>query len=311
MPIPTEVQSTLLKILEVLIPILLGLGFRLLGVFGDREGDILREFVIRLPVPLLVFFSMYDADMADIAAMPAMMAGLVLLTAAMFVVGIPLTRLVKGAARRTALHACICFSNYGWMGFGVSQVLLGQDGLRRAVFFIILWWPVFYGFGLPIGLLHSRGKKGAVPMGRAVKLALPVISAMLVGLAFNLFHWELAGLLQRTLRPFGQMTVPLILFSVGVMINLKGLRRSLKPALLVSGVTLLLAPLVGWCLAALLRPDATARSIMVIEAAMPVATLTPLLAENFEMDMDLTTTAIVVSTLLSMLTLPLVAVLVL
>ena len=44
------------RILGVIIPILIGLGFRLGGVFGDREGDVLRAFVVRFTLPVLVFF---------------------------------------------------------------------------------------------------------------------------------------------------------------------------------------------------------------------------------------------------------------
>ena len=40
---------------------------------------------------------------------------------------------------------------------------------------------------------------------------------------------------------------------------------------------------------------------------MPVALSTPVLAEGYEMDLDITNTAIVLSTLLAMLTLPVVA----
>ena len=50
---------------------------------------------------------------------------------------------------------------------------------------------------------------------------------------------------------------------------------------------------------------------MVLEGAMPIATLTPILEENYPMDKDLTSTAIVLSTLLSLATIPLVAGLVL
>jgi hypothetical protein len=298
------------RILSVLIPILLGWALRLGRIFGDREGDVLRSFVVRFALPVLVFFSMYDAGRDDISAMPSMLASLVVLTAALFPLGLLCSRLFKGTGRRTAVHACCTFGNYGWLGFGVAQVLLGEPGLRRAVFFCVLWWPVFYGFGLPIGLIHARRERGGLPIWKAVRLATPVISCLVAGFLFNLRGWRLPSLLETTMRPFGETTVPLILISVGMMLDLSGIRKALAPALLVSAFTLLVKPLIGWALAAVLTRDPTSYAVVILNAAMPVATLTPILAENFEMDLDVTNTSIVLSTLLSLITLPIVAYLV-
>jgi len=303
-------METVVKILEVLIPILLGLGFRTVKLFGDEEGDVLRRFVVRFAVPVMVFFSMYDSDPSEFAAMPKMMIAFVLVTAGLFVIGWLCSRAVRETAHKTAVHACVTFGNYGWMGFGVCQVLLGDDGLRRAVFFIILWWPVFYAFGLPIGLIHTRTRKGGVPAGKVLKVAAPVIGMMLLGLAFNFAGIKVPDLLGRTLRPFGQMTVPLILFSVGVMLDFSSVHKALWPALLVSAATLVGGALVGWGVAALLQPDPVSYAVIILEAAMPVATLTVMLAEHYDLDLDMTNTCIVLSTILAMVTLPVVAALV-
>jgi hypothetical protein len=304
-------MSTVVKTLEVLLPILLGLSFRLVGVFGDEEGDVIRSYVVRVCVPLLVFFSMYDSSPETVSALPVMMGAFVLVSVALFFVGWACSQSVSEPAGRTALHACVMLGNYGWLGFGVCQVLLGDPGFRRAVFFIVLWWPVFYGLGIPIGLIHLRGDRGKVPVKRALKVALPTIGMLVAGLAFNYGSVQLPGLVEDTLRPFARMTVPLILFSVGLILDVTKIHRRVMPALLVSGMALVVAPLIGWSVAALVaRPDATSYQAIILESAMPVATMTPVLAESYEMDLDLVTTCIIVSTLLSMLSIPLVAMMV-
>ncbi len=302
-------MPTAVKILEVLIPILIGLGLRLAKIFGDREGDVLRRFVVRFTVPVMVFFSTYGADRSDLAAVPAMMASIVMLTAALFPLGYLCGLPFEGMGRRTAVHACCIFGNYGWLGYGVTEVLLGKAGFLRAVFFATLWWPVFYGFGLSIGLIHAKGRKGGVPLKSALSVTLPVLVALVGGLAVNLsgWQWNKQNLLRASLERFGDMTVPLILFSVGVMLNVSGMRRALKAALLISAVQLVVSPLIGWAIACVLTHDPTSRAVIILQAAMPVATLTPLLAENFEMDLDVANTSIVMSTILAMITLPVVA----
>jgi hypothetical protein len=304
-------MDIVLKIMEVIIPIAMGVGCRLGGLFGDEESEILRRFVIRISVPLLVFFSMLEAKQGEMSYLPKMMLAFVLVSVILFLVGWLCSYVESDGARRAAIHACCTFGNYGWMGFGVCQVLLGDIGFRRAVFFIILWWPVFFLLGLPIGLIHSKGKKRGIPIGRALKVAVPVLSMMALGLflkmRYGLSPDDLPALIQNTLQPFGNMTVPLILFSVGTMLDFSTMHRSLPQALLVSGVSLLAGALIGVGVGMMLGTKGVTYDVIVLEAAMPVATLTPVLAENYELDLELTGTCIVVSTVVSLVTVPIVA----
>ncbi|MCK4283384.1 MAG: AEC family transporter [Candidatus Brocadiae bacterium] len=295
------------KIVLVLVPIGLGLFFRWVRLFSDEDGALLRKFVVRFTVPIFVFFSLYEARPESISAILPMMVALVLMTAVLFAIGWAAAGLFKDPARRAAVHACVTFGNYGWVGLGVADAVLGAPGSQRVVYFILLWWPVFYGFGLTIGFIHAGRRKGGVPVRKAVAVAAPILVAMGLGLAANLRSVALPQLVSEVLRPFGDTTVPLILFSVGVMLDFSRLTGAVKPALLISAVTLLVGPLVGWALAALLARDAVSFGVIVLEGAMPVATMTPMLGENYDMDKDLVSTAIVLSTAISLVTIPVVA----
>ena len=79
--------SVLLPTGKVLAPIGPGLLLRSVGLFGDREGEVLRKFVVRFALPLFVFFSVSEARPESIAAILPMMAAYVLLTAILFVLG--------------------------------------------------------------------------------------------------------------------------------------------------------------------------------------------------------------------------------
>ncbi len=288
----------------------LGLLLRVVGLFDDREGEMLRKFVVRFCVPVLCFFSLYTAKPQSVAAIAPMAGAFVLLTTAMWLVGWVAARWFFEPSRRTAVHACITYGNYGWMGLGVMTALLGAEGTQRVVYFFMLWWPVFYGLGLPIGLIHVGRQKGALPLGRTIAVAAPPILCSALGLAANLASVRVPTIVEHTLSPFGEMTVPLILLSVGMMLDVRRLRSALRPAILVTAVTLLVGPLIAWGVATLLARDATSYQTIIMEGAMPVATLTPVLEENFAMDKDLVSTAVVLSTLVSLVTVPALAALV-
>ncbi len=295
------------KVLLALLPIGLGLAFRWTGLFRDEEGALLRKFVVRFTVPVFVFFSMYEARPESLSAIGPMMGAFVAMTAVLFLIGWAAAALFREPTSRAAVHACITFGNYGWMGLGIADAVLGAGGSQRVVYFILLWWPVFYAFGLTIGLIHVGKQKGGVPVRRAVAIAAPPILAMLLGLFLNQRGTAVPPLVGEALKPFGDMTVPLILFSVGAMLDFSRITAALGPALLVSAVALLVAPLIGWGLAALLARDSVTYKAIILEGAMPVATLTPVLEENYAMDKDLVSTAIVLSTAISLITIPAVA----
>ncbi|MFP4028677.1 MAG: AEC family transporter [Candidatus Brocadiia bacterium] len=301
-------MTTVIQILYVLIPILMGLAFRLAKVFGDEEAEVLRSFVVRLCVPILVFFTMFEAERESVGSLPTMMLAFVLVGIGLFTLGWLCSKSVEGIGRKTAVHASTTFGNYGWMGFGVCEVLLGQAGLQQAIFFIVLWWPVFYTLGVPIGLIHARRNKKGVPLVKAIKVASPVIGMMLLGLIFNFCGVKIPDLIRGSLKPFEKMTVPLILFSVGTMLDFSRIHRDFLPSLLVSAATLVGGALIGWGVAEILNPDGISYNVIILEAAMPVATLTPILAENYKMNTETVGTCIVVSTVLSLVSLPILAI---
>ena len=303
--------TTYINILQVLIPIALGFAFRLGGLFGEREGDVLRRFCIRFTLPVFVFFSFYDARRSSLSAMVPMVSSLILLTVVLFVVGWLATRFVQGTGRKSAVHLCVMFGNYGWMGYGVAEMLLGPEGFLRAMFFTLLWWPVFYSFGLGVGFLHGGRGGGKVPVDKVLKVALPPICCFALGITANMAEWQVPELMSTTLRPFGQMTIPLLLFSVGCLLDLSKVRTNMRAALLISAFTLCVTPFIGWALASVLARDPVAFKVIILQAAMPVATVAPVLADNYEIDLSLLSTAIALSTALSFVTIPVVALIVL
>jgi len=301
-------METIPQILVAFVPIVAGMLCRGMGFVGDREGHVLRRFVVGVAIPLFVFFAFYDAPRDSFRAMAPMAAGFVLINLVFFVVGGGVAMLFDGVPRRTAVHACITFGNYGYMGLGVIPTVLGPEARQRVIYFIMLWWPVFYGLGLPIGMIHRGGRKGGLPLRRVASVAAPVLAALALGLTMNLLSVSAPRVLRAGLEPFAEMAIPLILFSLGVLLDLRHVGRSLKPALLVAGIVLLAGPLVGWGLAELLAgSDAVTHGTLVLEGAMPVAAITPVLAECYDMDEQIVGSAICLSTALSLLTIPLVA----
>jgi predicted permease len=292
-------------VLKVLVPIGVGVLLRAAGLFGDREGDLLRGFVMRFAIPVLAFFSLAEADAGSTAAVVPMTAAFVLMTAALFVLGWIASRFVEGGPAKAAVHASVTFANYGWMGLGIVGALFGPAGSQRVICFILLFWPVFYAFGLLIGRIHCDRLRGPSPVRSVLAIGGPIIGAGLLGLLANRVGLRVPAFLAEPLRPFGQMAAPLILLSVGLTLDATRLRGAIGPALMVSAITLLAGPLIGWGLAAVLAGDPLSFKVIVLEGAMPVAVAVVMLQDNYAIDRELAGTTVVLSTLLSLATIPL------
>ena len=114
-----------------------------------------------------------------------------------------------------------------------------------------------------------------------------------------------AWLLQAT-SVAGQVVAPAMLFSIGLALTVPrlALLPTLAPALLIK---LVLAPVAGSLLIGLLIADAPTARATLLEAAMPTMVLTIVFAERYGLDEELLAQAILFSTILSMITLPLAA----
>jgi hypothetical protein len=76
-----------------------------------------------------------------------------------------------------------------------------------------------------------------------------------------------------------------------------------RPALAATGLSLIIAPLLAFGLASLLGLPAQTRQAVVLEASMPAAVITTLIATEFQAEPKLVTSTVVLSTLLSPITL--------
>ena len=291
-------------VMQILIPIAVGLALRLVRLFGDRESAMLRKLVVYVSIPFLVFYSMYTAKLPSAAQAASIVVALPLLTGVFHLLGRIASRLVQDRHRRTALLACITFGNYGWLGWSAVYTVLGDQGLNQAFFFTLLWWPVFYGFG---ALVSAGNQEGTGPSLRSVAIvtALPV-SCILAGILLNVAGVPLPDFVLSSIRSIGETTIPLILISVGMGLTIGNLRPLLLPSLLVSVVRLGLGPVIGLAIVRLLPVGELGSKVILLQSAMPVATVTPILFDYTGMDRDLVSVCIVLSTVLSLVTLPIV-----
>jgi malate permease and related proteins len=191
------------------------------------------------------------------------------------------------------------FMNAGIYGLPVVLFAFGETAMGIASVFFVTSAALSYTLGVFIA------SSGSASLGKSLKnlLQIPTVYALLAAWLFVQTGWELPVALDRTATLLGNASIPGMLILLGLQfrnIHLKGIFKPLSIAL---SARLLISPMIALLLAAFFRLSGPARQAGVLEASMPTAVLTTVLATQFDAEPAFVSTVVVVSTLISPLTL--------
>ncbi len=199
--------------------------------------------------------------------------------------------------------ACI-FSNAAYMGFPLISALFGSEGLLYASAYVtvfnILLWTMGYAFvsgsSHPKEVLHSL-------------LRTPVLYAMVIGLAIYLLQVPIPNIVAQPLELLAGINTPLSMLITGMLIAAGDLRSIVcsGPIWKLAAVRMLLIPAVCLAVFGLLGFHGTSTQVVVLLECCPAAAITSVFAVQFGHDERYAAGSVVLTTLLSIITLPLCA----
>ena len=192
------------------------------------------------------------------------------------------------------------FGNVGFMGFPVIETIFGSGALIYAFIFNVVFQVLVYSVGIII--IRKPGKEFSLK-----KLAnMPLISACVAIILFFL-KVRLPGPINSSLEFLGNITTPMAMIILGSIIANMRLGELFNGwrVYIFAAVKLLLVPLAALLLMKVLPIESDlVKGCMVVLSAMPVATNASMLAIEYEGDVELTSKGIFFTTLLCMLTIP-------
>ena len=293
--------------------------FILMGVgFTARKVRLLDEASSRGIIDLLILFVtpcvIMDAFQRPFD--PAMMRelGVAFVVAALAhaaIIGLAhvLVRHWADGTRRVLWLATV-FSNAGFVGIPLEQAILGDRGVFYGVAYIV----VFNLFMWSWGYATMRGAAVADPVAarktRRTMFVNPGTVGLTAGLVIFLMPWRLPGVVSEPLRFMAGMNTPLAMIVIGYYLagaRLGAVAR-MRSAHLAAAIRLVAHPLL---MTAALYPfrhglDRDMMLALVIASAAPVAAMVSMFAAKFNRDVDASVGLVSGTTLLSILTLPVV-----
>jgi len=248
--------------------------------------------------PCLVFSSLVNSEipggeLAEIALFTVLNVG------AMGVVGYAAGRLFRLPRQQmAALMVVLMFVNGGNYGMTLNQLRYGNDGLARAVVYFLTSSIMLYTLGIFIATSGQMSLKAALRKLATFPAVYAAVGAILV------YNLEIAvpGPLMRGIEIAGAAAIPVLLLILGMQLaDLHG-RPSLHLTVPALGLRLLIGPLIGVLVAGLIGLTGLSRSVSIIEASMPTAVFTIVLATEFDLEPPAVTSIVVLSTLASPIT---------
>lgn len=202
--------------------------------------------------------------------------------------------------RKESLIYGVQISNAGFLGNPIVEGLYGERGLLYASVYLIPLRILMWSFGL----VCYSGAKGKGVLRKV--LTHPCILGTLLGIVLMVFQVELPGVVLEPLKLIGNCNTGLSMLVVGsVLADVRPRELLSRDAIVYCAVRLALIPLLVMGVCMLLRVDKLVMQCSVVLAGMPAPMSLAILANQYGKDEKFAVSLIFLSTLGSMLTIPL------
>lgn len=208
--------------------------------------------------------------------------------------------------QRNILRFAMIFSNSAYMGFPLIEALFSSESLIYASSFLTVFNILLWTFGYTLVSKSFQPKKIAISL-----LKTPVIYALILGLILFFCKVQVNEYIQKPLALIGNMNTPLSMFIIGMVMSTMQLKKVIKDVYmwLTIAIKLILCPFITLGILCLFRLflnlDTLMLQVIFILMACPCVSITSVFAIQFHFDEDVAVASVVISTLLSMISLPL------
>jgi predicted permease len=211
-------------------------------------------------------------------------------------------RLVPDEGKRAALEFGTVYSNAGFLGIPLAQAVLGNDGVLYAVAYVAAYTIFVWTHGT--ALFGHDDESLTTRLRRAVLN--PGILSILVALPLFLFSVHLPSPASDVLGYLASMNTPLSMVVVGVNLAAFSLRTVFSDRLVWLGTLVrnVAVPLLFIGLLGVLPIDPVARMAVLISVSTPVGAMLVMFTVRHDRDVVFATRLLCLSTLASVLTLP-------
>lgn len=271
------------------------------GMMDEHTNNQMSDMIVNIFNPLLMLASASDAvGQISMDALKLAICIAVGMFAVFIIAGGILSPLFeKDRQQRKIFQLMFVFSNVGFIGIPVISSIFGAEYVVYVTEFMLVYSFVFYTYGITL----MDGKFSAASLKSMIN---PGTVSGLLALGIIVFEVQLPEFLKTAVTYLGNVTSPMALVAVGFALANSDRKKIFgQPRLYVfSVVKLLVLPLMMLPLLRLVIRDTDLLAVCMVMFGMPVGNMPLILGNQRGMDVTACSAAIILSTVLCVLTVP-------
>lgn len=196
------------------------------------------------------------------------------------------------------------FPNSGNYGAPVALFAFGAVGFQYAVILMVIHG--FLNTTLGIFIASFGSEKSTTIKDACIRvLKMPVLYGLLFGVLFQLLHIQLPSTILEGISLVGSASIPTVMLILGMQLaEIKSNKFQLKYVNTVTFIRMILSPLVAILLVSFMPVNDMIHKVFILLAAMPIAANTTMIASQFDVKPDFVSFTTLVTTLISLVTIP-------
>ncbi len=300
-----EISSIINLMLILLILLLVGVFARKTGVINDQANKHLTRIVVVLAQSAMILAAVMNAEPSLTGLELLGLVGISFVAyAIMLVVVVLFTWVLRiKPGDRGVFQFMALFGNVGFMGFPIVASLFGDAAVFYASLFNIPFNLLTYSLGVMM-ISSGSGKKARINFKQFLNA--PLISAVVAVLIFVLkipIPKPIAGATEL----LGDMVVPAAMLVIGSSLGNMSLKEVFGDWRLyvLAPVKLILMPVIIWAILRIFVTNPLILGMATVLASMPVAANSTLLCTEYKGNEALASKGVFITTVLSVLTIPL------
>ncbi len=282
---------------------LVGTGLKICGIIDENGKKCLTDLCVNVVIPCNIFKScLIKFNMSIFKSCAMLLVSAVL----MQLICLLLNKFIfnhYNPQRKKVLQYCTIVPMSGFLGNPIAEGIYNELGVLYTSIFLIPMRIVMWSAGTTYFVADME-----INRKKIIKNVLthPCLVAIYFGLFFMVTQIQLPFILTETTRYIGNCNSALTMFIVGtILADVKITSIISKETIKFSIFRLIILPAIAFGIGSFLHLESISQGISVIMTGMPAGATAAIFAARYHSDADFATRCVVLTTLLSMLTLPL------
>ncbi|MEZ0536500.1 AEC family transporter [Caldicellulosiruptoraceae bacterium PP1] len=294
-------------IFVIAVIVVVGIILAKMNVFKEEHLDLLSFLVNNVSFPAYMVVNISKTFTKK--EILNLSKGLIVPACAMIIsllIGILFTKAANIDNKKRGVFVTIfSLSNTIFVGLPVCKALFGDKAVTYVLLYYLANTTIFWTIGVN-RIINSIEENQNYSNNILKRILTPPLYSFIIGIVLVMLDIRLPDFISRCLNYLGDMTTPLSMFFIGIVINSMGIKnfKLNKDNLLVLLGRFLITPLITFLLLKLIYLPIDMKKVFFVMSVMPAMVQTAIVSKKYGADYQFATSIITITTILSMIIIP-------